>query len=199
MGDIDVDLSLEALIDARATRSAPRLDDLVVREWSKPDTALCLLIDKSGSMGGDRLAAAGLAAAAAAWRAPADHSVLAFASDVIVIKAQDRPRSADSVVDDVFGLRGHGPTDLHFALLQARVQLERSRAKRRITVLLSDCIPTIGEDPAIAARQLDELHIIAPADEPAAAEEFGRALGATVGLLKGPSDIPRLFGVLLDR
>ena len=150
-------------------------------------------------MGGDRLAAAGLAAAAAAWRAPVDHSVLAFASDVIVIKGQDQPRSADSVVDDVFGLRGHGPTDLHFALVQARVQLERSRAKRRITVLLSDCIPTVGKDPAAAARQLDELHIIAPAEEPDAAQEFARSVGASIGLLRGPADIPRLFGVLLDR
>jgi Mg-chelatase subunit ChlD len=198
-GDLDIDASLDALTQAEATGTAPRLEDLTVSEWSRPDTALCLVIDRSGSMGGDRLAAAGLAAAAAAWRAPVDHSVIAFADDVVVIKSQDVPRSAEDVVDDVFSLRGHGPTDLHFALTQARVQLDRSSAKRRITVLLSDCEPTVGADPTAAARLVDELHIIAPHDDPTAAEALAAATGATVGLLAGPSDIPRLFAALLDR
>ena len=43
---------LEALATARAHGVAPALDELHAREWSRPDLALCLLVDRSGSMGG---------------------------------------------------------------------------------------------------------------------------------------------------
>ncbi len=197
-GDIDVESSLDALLESRASGQAPPLDDIVVREWSRPDTALCLVVDKSGSMGGDRLAAAGLAAAAASFRAPVDHSVLAFSDQVLVIKSQDGARHAEEVVEDIFGLRGHGPTDLDFALASARAQLERSRAKRRLTILLSDCKTTVGADPILAARMLDELAIIAPAEDAEEAEAFAKAVGADLALLEGPSGVPAAFAKLLD-
>lgn len=198
-GDLDLDRSMEALVEARATGGAPPLADLVVHAWSRPDAALALVIDKSGSMGGDRLASAALAAAAAAWRGPVDHSVLAFADRVIVIKAQDVQRHADEVVNDVFSLRGHGTTNLDLALRQAHAQLERSRARRRLTILLSDCEPTAGTDPLPAARGLEELAIIAPVDAADGAQAFATASGARLVLLEGPSDIPSAFATLLDR
>lgn len=198
-GDLDLDRSMEALVEARATGAAPALADLVVHAWSRPDAALALVIDKSGSMGGDRLAAAALAAAAAAWRGPVDYSVLAFSDRVIVIKAQDVQRHADEVVNDVFSLRGHGTTNLDLALRQAQAQLERSRARRRLTILLSDCESTAGPDPLPAARGLDELAIIAPVGAADDAEAFAAASGARLVLLEEPSDIPSAFAKLLDQ
>ncbi len=197
VGDLDVEASHDAIIEARAGGGAPPLDDLYVREWARPDTALCLVVDASGSMGGDRLATAGLAAAAAAYRAPVDHSILSFSDRVIAIKSQDVPRDVDAVVDDVFCLRGHGPTDLDLALTQARVQLERSRARRRITVLLSDCETTVGADPVPAARLLDELLIIAPEASRDEADRLAVAAGAQVATVSGPSDVAAAFGRLL--
>src|SRR5690606_16735432 len=55
-GELDLDASIEAVVGARATGSVVDADELRVREWSRPDTALCLLIDRSGSMGGRPLA-----------------------------------------------------------------------------------------------------------------------------------------------
>lgn len=198
-GDLDIEASLDAIALARAVAQAPALDDLVVREWSQPDTALCVVIDASGSMGGARLATAGLAAAAAALRAPEDHSVLAFSDRVIAVKSQDVARNAESVVDDVFCLRGHGPTDLHHALTQARAQLDRSPAKRRVTVLLSDCDATVGDDPVTAARLLDELLVLAPAEAAEDAQRLADAVGARLATLGGPSDVASAFGRLLNR
>jgi Mg-chelatase subunit ChlD len=197
-GDLDIDRSMGALVEARAVGGAPVLADLMVHAWSRPDAALCLVVDKSGSMGGDRLASAALAAAAAAWRGPVDHSVLAFSDRVIIIKPQDVQRHADEVVNDVFSLRGHGTTNLDLALRQAAAQLERSRARRRLTILLSDCLSTAGPDPLPAARALDELAIIAPADEHEEAEAFANACGARLVLLEGPAGIPAAFATLLD-
>ena len=83
-----------------------------MRAWAKPGTALCLVVDRSGSMGGERLATAAVAAAAVAWRAPDDYSVLAFGRDVVAVKSQDVFRPPERVVDDllsVAGLRDDGP------------------------------------------------------------------------------------------
>src|SRR5690606_12019316 len=125
----------------------PALDELRVQAWSTPDTALCLLIDRSGSMSGAQLATAAIGAAACSWRAGVDHSVVAFNQKALVLKAQGEARSPEAVTDDILKLRGFGPTDLALALRTARVQLERSRAARRIVVLLSDARPTAGSDP----------------------------------------------------
>ena len=198
-GDLDIDASIDALVHARASGAPPAVDELKVRAWAKPGLALCVIVDRSGSMGGDRLAAAALAAAACAWRAPEDHSILAFSSKVIVVKGQRQFRPAEKVVDDVLSLRGHGTTDLALAFRTAAAQLDQSRAGRRLAILLSDCRPTEGEDPLLDAGRLDELAIIAPADDHEDAEEMAGALGARWVSLSGPSGIPAAFAQLLDR
>ena len=150
-GDLDLDASFEALAEAKASRGAPDAEQLRVRGWRKPATALCLVVDRSGSMGGRPLATSALAAAAVAHRAPADYSVLAFGPDVVVAKAQDAPKPSDQVVTDVLALRGFGTTDLVAALRAATVQLQRSPAGRRVAVLLSDCRATTPGDVVAAA------------------------------------------------
>ena len=109
-GDIDIDRSLDGLLEARAAGSAPRLEDLWVQRWQRPATAISLIVDRSGSMGGPRLAA--VAAAACALRAPQQWSALAFGDRVVAIKSAERDRPALAVVDDVLRLRGYGTTDL---------------------------------------------------------------------------------------
>lgn len=192
-GDIELDRSLDALVAARAAGEAPHLADLRARTWGRPDLALCLLVDRSGSMGGERLATAALAAAACAWRAPTDTSVLAFSDRVVVVAPQGSTRPVTATVDDLFHLRGHGTTDLARALGAARAQLERSSARRRLTVLLSDARPTCGGDPAPAAAALDELVIVAPAHDPADAEALADAVGARWLTLSGPAAVAEVL------
>ena len=197
-GDLDLDSSIESLQLSVAAGMAPSPDELSVRTWARPDTAVCLVLDRSGSMSGARLAAAAVAVAATAERAPDDHSVLAFSDKVMVIKGQDQRRAVDEVVDDVFRLRGHGPTDLALALRVAATQLSGSTAQRRRVILLSDCRPTQGTAPEVEVGALDELHVIAPADDSADAEAFARAVGARFAVLSGPSQIPAVFAELAD-
>jgi MoxR-like ATPase/Mg-chelatase subunit ChlD len=196
-GDLDLDASLEPLQLARARGVAPDLNELRVRVWTRPASAICLAVDRSGSMGGERLAAAAVAAAAVAWRAPGDYSVLAFSNHVIVIKAQDVWRRPEVVVDDLLTLRGHGTTDLSLALKTARTQLMRSNAARRLVILLSDCRPTAGGDPGGEARAVDELFVVAPAGDSDEGEALACAAGGRCAALDGPSGIPAVFAQLL--
>ena len=198
-GDLDVDASIESLQHAVATASAPSLDELRVRGWKRPATAICLLVDRSGSMHGARLVTACVTAAGCAWRAPNDYGVVAFADDAWVLKAVDAHRSAESLVQDVLRLRGHGVTDLALALRAARAQLERTRAQRKVTILLSDCRPTSGEDPSGAARALDELVIFAPDGDSDDAAELAAATGGRFTGIASPFDAPAALARLFDR
>lgn len=198
-GDLDLDESLETLQIARAAGEPAPIDELRVRTWTSPETALCLVIDRSGSMNGERLASAAVATAAAAQRAPDDHAIIAFSDKVIVVKSQGQHRPTEEVVNDVFRLRGHGPTDLALALRAASAQLARSRATRKRVILLSDCRPTAGTEPEPECGAIDELHIIAPADDCDDAQQLAETVGARWAPLSGPSAIPAVFEQLNAR
>ena len=141
-GDIDVDASLDALVTARAERSAVDPDDLRVRAWSTPGTAICLLVDRSGSMTGRPLATAAVSAAAVAWRSPADYSRALVRQGRHRRQVAGRSQVERAGHRSVLALRGFGTTDVAGALIAAADQLSRSRAGRKITVLLSDCRAT---------------------------------------------------------
>lgn len=189
-GDIDLEASLDAIVMARAGRAPLQLDDLTLTTWRRPSTALCLLVDRSGSMAGPRLAAATIAAAAVTYRHSVDCSVVAFSDEAIVLASQGEATSADIVVDDLLRLRGHGTTDVGLALRVAHRQLERSHAGRKVTLLLSDCRVTAGGSALADAAALDELAIICPADDRVDADALAAAVGAVCVGLHGPAGVP---------
>ncbi|WP_245633588.1 vWA domain-containing protein [Amycolatopsis jejuensis] len=197
-GELDLDRSLPALVDAAAIGGVPPVDELVARRWARPELALCLVIDTSGSMTGARLAAAALTAAACAWRAPAEHAVVSFARTADVIRPIRSSRSKASVVDAVLSLRGHGVTALSTALRKANEQLASSQAARKTVILLSDCRATDDQDPVPAARACEELLILAPAEDCEEAERFATTTGARWHPLSGAAAAPAALAALLD-
>ncbi len=189
-GDIDLDASMSAIVESRAARSAIDPEELKVRTWVRPGTAIALCVDRSGSMGGEPLATSAVATAAVAWRSPEDYSVITFGKDVVVVKSQESSKGSELVVNDVLALRGFGTTDLAGALRTANEQLSRSRAGRRIAVVLSDCRATVEGDVVAAARGLDEVVIIAPAEDDLEARALAAQIGARVATVAGPSEVP---------
>jgi Mg-chelatase subunit ChlD len=189
MGDLDVDASLSELLEARGMGRAVDVEQLVTTRWRRPTTAVCLLVDRSGSMSGARLVTASLAAAVCAWRAPADFAVAAFSDSVVLLKSMERSRPPERIVVDALTLHGHGTTDVALALRAASRQLARTAATRRVTVLLSDAEVTKGDDPVPIARSLDELAIIAPADGAEAATALARASGARLSTVSAPHEV----------
>jgi Mg-chelatase subunit ChlD len=198
-GDLDIDLSLDGIAGARADGRVPGMDELVARDWRRPELALCLVVDASGSMTGDRLAAAAVTASACAWRAPAEFAVLSFARAVRVHRHLTAEVGTERVVTELLALRGHGVTGLAGALRAAGEQLGAARAARRVTVLLSDARATDDVDPQAAARGLDELLVMAPGDDAEQADQFAAAVGARVGRLHSPADAPAVLAELFNR
>lgn len=198
-GDIDVDRSLDELVAAGAERRAVVAADLVIRSWARPSTAICLLVDRSGSMHGRPLATSALAAAVVAARTPDAYAVLSFARDVVAARAMWETRPAGEVIDRVLALRGHGTTDVALALRAAGAQLAASGAARRVTVLLSDCRATEHGDVVGAARALDELVVLAPEGDAAEAAALAEVVGARWTPVAGPSDVVPALSRVLDR
>lgn len=196
-GDVDLDASMDELVAARRGRRPVDASSLVASTWERPDTAVCLLVDRSGSMHGARLATAALASAAVALRAPTSCSVVAFAQDAVVLGSQGMPRDPDAIVSDLLRLRGVGVTDVGLALRTAADQLARATAGRRLTILLSDCRTTAGGDPVPFVRALDELVILAPEGDSDDARALAEAVGARWTTVGGPTSVVDALAVAL--
>ena len=187
-GTLDGELDLERTLDRTGARRPRHGSDLVTRRFAAAPRALCLLVDRSGSMGGHAVALAAVAASAVISAAGSAHDagaalggaaaggsggsggerlrcgVIAFASETMVLWSLRDPAPAGRVIDDLLSLRGHGRTDLATALRAAARLLEDVPPGGRTALLLSDCLHTRGLDPRAAAGALDCLHVLGTSD-----------------------------------
>jgi magnesium chelatase subunit D len=175
------DLDLERTLDRWSGPWPPAEHELVTRSWRAHRRALCLLIDSSGSMSGAAVAMAAVAAASVVFAADGRlaPAIIAFSGGVTVLQAQGTRRAPGELVDDLVALRGHGVTDLAAALRAAAAELAGASADERVAVLLSDCLPTTGGDPALALAGISRLHVLCPL--PTAESEAAAALLARRG------------------
>jgi Mg-chelatase subunit ChlD len=187
-GDLDLDATIDGVADARAQARAVTIDDLTTVHWARPRTAFAVVVDRSGSMTGGRLAAAATVAAACALRAPQEHAVLSFAAAPELIRPLVSDVTPAAVAERLLRLRGHGVTRLADALKAARGQLATARARRQVVILLSDCRSTDDDDTVETARGLQELIILAPAGDHEQAAQLAEQAGARWAVLAHPLD-----------
>jgi magnesium chelatase subunit D len=160
-GDLDLDRTLDRLGGAWP----PDPGELVTSRWQARSRSVCLLLDTSGSMSGPAVAIAAVAAASLVIAADGALApgVVTFAGGVSVLQPVGRRRPPADLLGDLLALRGHGMTDLAAALRAAAGQLAAAPAGQRVVLLLSDCLPTAGGDPAAALDGIDRVHVMCPA------------------------------------
>jgi magnesium chelatase subunit D len=177
VGGLDGDLDLDRVLE-RSGGARPRGgDELVTRRFADAPRAVCLLVDRSGSMGGHAVALAAVAASAvlSAGSPQLRCGVIAFASEAMVLRDPWAGGRADRVIEDLLALRGHGRTDVAGALRAAATLLQSVPPGGRTVILLSDCLHTTGADPLPAAGLLDCLHVLGTSED-ADARAAGQAL-----------------------
>jgi Mg-chelatase subunit ChlD len=173
-------------------------DDLTTVHWARPRTAFAVVVDRSGSMSGPRLAAAATVADACALRAPEEHAVLSFAGTLDVIRPLIGDVAPALVAERLLRLSGHGVTRLADALKAAREQLAQARARRRVVILLSDCRSTDADDTVETACSLPELIILAPAGDHEQAARLADLAGARWGTISHPLEAASVLDQLLS-
>jgi hypothetical protein len=181
------DLDLDKTVDRWSPPWPPDSGDLVTRAWQTHRRALCLLVDCSGSMSGLAVAIAAVAAASVVIAADGRLApgIVAFGGGVTVLQAQGARRDPGELVGDLVALRGHGMTDLAAALRMTAAQLAGAAADERVAVLLSDCMPTAGGDPALALTGISRLHVLCPLPT-AETEQAAAALASRGGGMSLP-------------
>jgi Mg-chelatase subunit ChlD len=200
------DVDLDATLAARGAEPHWRAEHLHTRGWRSTGRAIVLVVDASGSVAGDELAAAVLTASALVQRMrPGDElGVVAFWSTAVVLRPLSPDPRVDVVVDRLCDLRGGGTTDLELALRTAAAQVARSRAADRQVLLLSDGVATDSPDPVNAASALARiparLQVLALSGEEeamASCAALAAAGGGRVAALHRPAQAPSAVRELL--
>jgi len=197
-GSLAGDLDLDRTLELSEGRRPDRADSIIARSWGAAPRAVCLLVDRSGSMNGRAVALAAVAAAAVV-QAASDRlrtAVIAFAADPLVLRDLGSEVPSDRVVDDLLSLRRHGVTDLARALRAASAQLEQVTPGGRAAILMSDCLHTRGGDPVGPAGAFDVLHVLGTSSD-ADAVRAGTALARRGnGRFEPATDLAQLAGSL---
>jgi Mg-chelatase subunit ChlD len=196
--EVDLEAVLEELLIAQSLGHPLDVEHVAARSWQRRPTAVCLVVDNSGSMGASRLSAAAVATAALAMKAPADFSVIAVADKALVLRQQGSSRPVEAIVDDLFGLRSYGWTNLALGLTAARVQLARSTAGRKMCLILTDGQANTGADPAAAATRVELVHVIVPGVANDQCRAIAKAGRGSVVEFDGLAEAPRVISGLLS-
>ncbi len=87
------------------------------------------------------------------------------------------------MLDRLLRIPARGLTNVGFGLSVALTELERSSARRRTAVLLTDAVHNAGPDPRLIARRFPELHVLLETDG-----EHDAPLGARPGPARPRAD-----------
>ena len=170
------------------------------KEKEKPSLAMMLVIDKSGSMGGEKIEMAKDAARAAVeLLGPSDKvGVLAFDGDNFLISELHPCTDKGFVLDRIAGLEAGGGTVMAPAMEEAHEILRTAVAKLKHVIILTDGISEPGDFEGIAqAMAADRITVSTVALGSGADENLLEGLARTGNgryyLADDPAQVPQIF------
>jgi len=124
------------------------------KEQEKPSLAMCIVIDRSGSMGGQKMELAKDAAKAAIeLLTPQDFAaVIAFDNETYVIAPMQSTASTSAILSAISTIEAAGGTNIYPALAEAYEQLRRIPARLKHVILLTDGFSAPGDFEGITRQ-----------------------------------------------
>lgn len=171
------------------------------QEKEKPALAMALVIDRSGSMGGQKMELAKDAAKSAIeLLSPKDFAtIIAFDHESHLVRPMQSLSEKKSILSGIATIEAAGGTNLYPALEEAREQLIPVAAKLKHVILLTDGHSAPGDFEGIVRRMVDHLITVSTIGVGEADNELLEIIAA---LGKGrhyacedPREIPQIFAM----
>ena len=197
--DIDVEASVERILE----NCGFMLEDLIVFSRGGKGEVYALIIDRSSSMAGFKLVLGALTAATLAYasRKVDDYCVLAFNTEVDVMKPLKVRMSVEELAESILSLKAFGYTNIHKALIEAYSMMSEYGYDAK-AVLITDGEWTAGENPLKAAPLFKELNVLCVPSKwigfAKALAELGNGNFAFIRSLREiPSKLGELMGLMI--
>ena len=170
------------------------------KEKEKPSLAMALVIDKSGSMGGEKIELAKEAAKSAAELLGGSDKlgVIAFEGDTFWISEMQSASNKGRIIDDISRLEAGGGTNMYPAMEEAFAALQNTVAKLKHVIILTDGISAPGDfegianDMATSRITISTVGVGSGADEQLL-EEIARVGQGRYYFTDDPTSIPQIF------
>jgi Mg-chelatase subunit ChlD len=157
----DGELDLETTLENVAGKPRPDPGDWVMERRVEQRRQVVLIIDMSGSMAGENMALAAVAAAVLALKAHAgDLGVVGFADEARVVVPLGEALAEREMIRRLLDRPCRGATNIAAALELGGDELGRARNPRRAAVLITDGMATAGPDPRPVAARFPALHVL---------------------------------------
>jgi Mg-chelatase subunit ChlD len=156
-GEIELELTTEEVLGKTDIDSS----DLIIESNTPRRTACVLILDTSMSMSGDKLGIATASLGVLAFKLKSiEYGIIAFDNYAKPLKRLDQAVAIPTLLGDLLDLSAGGYTNLEDGLKIGLFELDQSKAKEKIGVIITDGNYTTGKDPSEFAAQYQRLFVI---------------------------------------